>query len=80
MRQNGGDAESEPEYGMSEDAQLRLQQARDQLQMLAVLAAPRHACEDAGTELRLRPAALARCFEQLAEELDAVLQDIQWRA
>lgn len=84
MRQNGRNAtaptDGDSGYEMSEDAQLRLLQVRDQLQMLAALASPRHPHEDASAELMLRPAALARCFEHLAGELDAVLQDMKWRS
>ncbi|KAB8185246.1 hypothetical protein FKV24_010770 [Lysobacter maris] len=66
-------------YLLPEDAYRTLEQVRDRLDLLARLAAPRAAQEDAPeAELPLRIAALAQCFEELADQLDRGLRAARW--
>lgn len=66
-------------YLMPEDAHLALQQTRDRLRMLACLATPRSWRDDLpGAELPLKAAALAHCFEELADRIDSSLAAASW--
>ncbi|NZA27204.1 hypothetical protein H0E84_12510 [Luteimonas sp. SJ-92] len=66
-------------YQLPEEAYLALQQTRDRLRLLACLAAPRSPHDDLpAAELSLEPAALAHCFQELADRLDRSLQQIHW--
>ncbi|AWV08628.1 XAC0095 family protein [Marilutibacter maris] len=66
-------------YLLPEDAYRTLEQARDRLDLLARLAAPRDPQDDAPeAELPLRIAALAQCFEELADQLDRGLRAARW--
>ncbi|MEZ0471096.1 XAC0095 family protein [Luteimonas salinilitoris] len=66
-------------YQLPEDAHLTLEQTRDRLRLLARLAAPRSPHDDLPeAELSLAPAALAHCFQELAERLDSSLRRVHW--
>ncbi|WP_149194394.1 XAC0095 family protein [Luteimonas suaedae] len=66
-------------YQLPEDAHLALEQTRDRLRLLARLAAPRSPQDDLPeAELPLAPAALAHCFEELADRLDSSLRRVRW--
>ncbi|NZA27192.1 hypothetical protein H0E84_12450 [Luteimonas sp. SJ-92] len=66
-------------YQLPEEAHLALAQTRDRLHLLARLAAPRSTQDDLpGAELPLKPAALAHCFQELAERLDHSLAEARW--
>jgi hypothetical protein len=66
-------------YQLPEEAHLALQQTRDRLRLLACLAAPRSPLDDRPVaELSLVPAALAHCFQELADRLDDSLQQARW--
>ncbi|MCF7222215.1 XAC0095 family protein [Marilutibacter chinensis] len=66
-------------YLLPEDAYRALEQARDRLDLLARLAAPRAVQEDAPeAESPLRLTVLAQCFEELADQLDRGLRAARW--
>ncbi|WP_407353787.1 XAC0095 family protein [Luteimonas sp. R10] len=66
-------------YQLPEDAHLALEQTRDRLRLLACLAAARSPHDDRPeAELSLKPAALAHCFQELADRLDCSLRQVHW--
>ncbi|NZA26837.1 hypothetical protein H0E84_10615 [Luteimonas sp. SJ-92] len=66
-------------YLLPEDAHLALVQVRDRLHLLACLAAPRSPHDDLpSAELPLRPAALADCFQELADRCGRSLEEARW--
>ncbi|MEZ0471149.1 XAC0095 family protein [Luteimonas salinilitoris] len=66
-------------YQLPEDAHLALEQTRDRLRLLACLAAPRSPHDDLPeAAFLLKPAALAHCFQELADRLDRILQQVHW--
>ncbi|NZA28655.1 hypothetical protein H0E84_19965 [Luteimonas sp. SJ-92] len=67
------------EYRLPEEVHLELQQTRDRLRLLACLTAPRSPQDDLPiAELSLAPAALAQCFQELADRLDSSLREVYW--
>lgn len=71
----GGDAG----YDLPEEAQLQLQQVRDQLEMMAAMVMPGQRHDDAIDALCLQPSALAHRFRQLAREMTDALAAARWR-
>lgn len=65
-------------YRLPEDAQLRLQQIHDRLELLAAMTMPRKPGDDAADGLCIRPSALAHCFRELAEDVAGVLHAARW--
>ncbi|NIK02808.1 XAC0095 family protein [Xanthomonas cannabis] len=64
-------------YLLPEDAQLQLLQARDHLRLLATLVRPHSAATSDLDELKLRASDLAFCFELVAKQLDAILEQTE---
>lgn len=73
-----GTPDEDPGYHLPEEAQLQLQQVRDQLELMAALVMPAHRRDDADDAIRLKPSALARCFRQLADEMTCALGTTRW--
>lgn len=82
MRKHKGSEPSRPTsegYLLPEDAHLTLVQTSEHLHLLARLTAPRSPHDDLPqAELSLKPAALAHCFRELADQLDRSLQQVSW--
>ncbi|WP_115526595.1 MULTISPECIES: XAC0095 family protein [Xanthomonas] len=66
----------EPGYWMSEGTQYHLLRVRDQLRLLATLAAPRTREEDAMSMPAIPLQQWAHCLQHLAEQVDDVLEDL----
>ncbi|MFC0156205.1 XAC0095 family protein [Xanthomonas dyei] len=66
----------EPGYWMSEGTQYQLLRVRDQLRLLATLAAPRTREEDAMSMPAIPLQQWAHCLQHLAEQVDDVLEDL----
>ncbi|MGS1077965.1 XAC0095 family protein [Pseudoxanthomonas beigongshangi] len=74
-----GTPEDDAGYHLPEEAQLQLQQVRDQLEMMAAMVMPGQRSDDARDALCLQPSALAHCFRQLAREMSEALAATRWR-
>jgi hypothetical protein len=66
---------SAPAYRLSEDAHLRLQNLRDQLFLMALLAFAT-TTEEEESPLEVRRGMLGTCFEQVAMEMDMLLRGL----
>ncbi len=73
-----GTPEEEPGYHLPEEAQLQLQQVRDQLEMMAAMVMPGQRRDDAPDALCVQPSALAHRFRQLAREMTDALAAARW--
>lgn len=67
-------------YFLPEDSQLLLTQVRDHARFLARLARPRIADETREQAPEVHMGELMFCLDQLAEQLDMVLQEVAWPA
>ncbi|MCS3809666.1 hypothetical protein [Xanthomonas sp. 4461] len=67
---------SEPGYWMSEGTQYQLLRVRDQLRLLATLATPRSRDEGSLGAPAIPLQQWAHCLQQLAEQVDDVLDDL----
>lgn len=74
-----GVPEEDPGYHLPEEAQLQLQQVRDQLEMMAAMVMPGQRRDDAIDALCLQPSALAHRFRQLAREMTDALAAAHWQ-
>ena len=79
MMRPGDEQDGDAGYHLPEDAQLQLQQVRDQLEMMAAMVMPGQRRDDARDALCLQPSALAHCFRQLAREMTDALGAVRWR-
>jgi hypothetical protein len=66
---------SAPAYRLSEDAHLRLQNLRDQLFLMALLAFAT-TTEEEEAPLEVQRGMLGKCFEQAALEIDLLLRGL----
>ncbi|NIK52004.1 MULTISPECIES: XAC0095 family protein [Xanthomonas] len=67
---------NEPGYWMSEGSQYRLLRIRDQLRLLATLAAPRARDEGPPGAPAIPLQQWAHCLQHLAEQVDDILNDL----
>ncbi|MCS3748290.1 hypothetical protein FHY18_003923 [Xanthomonas arboricola] len=67
---------SEPGYWMSEGTQYQLLRVRDQLRLLSTLATPRSRDESAMGMPGIPLQQWAHCLQQLAEQVEDVLDDL----
>lgn len=66
-------------YYLPEDAHLQLLQTRNHLRMLAQMVAPRRHSDDNPDDLPLQPSALSDCFQKMGEQLNQVLEAMEWK-
>jgi hypothetical protein len=66
---------SAPAYRLSEDAHIRLQNLRDQLFLMALLAFA-STSEEEEAPLEVQRGMLGKCFEQAALEIDVLLRGL----
>lgn len=66
-------------YLLADEDQFRLERARNQLRLLAALTCPRSRA-DQDTPTPLSWVQLCHCFELLAEQLQCVLDGLEWPA